>query len=981
MRSTDSRAAWAGLPVVAKRGTTNSRLTRRSHGCLDGRYQAFLLSAIKRILRAWPDRCRGPPMIQPEPTTIAGYRIETLLGRGGMGAVYRALDTRLNRPVALKLLAPELVTDPSFRERFAAESRIAASLDHPHIVPIYEAGETDGILFIAMRYVEGADLETLVRRDGPLTPARAVQLLAGIAEALEAAHERGLVHRDVKPANILVAAGPHATEHAYLTDFGLTKRLEGGQNLTMSGQIVGSVDYLAPEQIEGRPSGASADVYSLGCVLYAVLTAQPPYPRDDQVATLYAHLQAPAPKPSEVDPALRPFDPIIAKGLAKDPADRYPSAAELIEAATAAIGDRVGLGRPTNASPLPLTIGSTLDRYRIEAPVGRGGMGTVYRAVDLDLGRPVALRVLDEHLTGDPSFSSRFLAEARMAASLDHPNILPIYRAGEEDGRLFIAMRFVADPDLATILDRERRLDPLRAVGIIGQVATALDAAHAAGLVHRDVKPANILLANLPGSAVEHAYLADLGLSGAAPGGPDVTRPGQFGRTPGYVAPEQIVGGTLDGRADVYALACVFFACLTGTPAYWQTSDIETVLAQVHSPIPSLRESGLELPSTVLEGLEAVIGRATATDPDARYATASAFAIAAAQALARRSRLESISEHLPSAASRVARYASSLIGTRHYVSDARARREQPAARFAVPLAIVGMALSVAIALFGLATGKLAAPRALQFVFEVGAYSACGAIAWRRRPTNRVGPLVLAVGLASLLRVHQVFTDGALHAISIASLGLSEVLLAWVLLAFPSGRLGGRAEHLTVRAAIAIWATFAGLELLTHDNRLDGPLCLGCQPNPFQIVPGADEAVFTAGTGALGLAGLVLLILIARRWLRATRTARRGLVPVIFGGTVAVIGIVARSVTLTGGTEALVEVTYVLEVLIPLALLVGFLRAKIARGAIADLIVELGSGPTPVRIEQALRRMLHDPSIYVVTWWRPWMGTSTETAVE
>jgi non-specific serine/threonine protein kinase len=274
-------------------------------------------------------------MTLPAGTILAAYAIERLLGRGGMGEVYLATHEGLGRKVALKLLAPELAADERFRERFIAESRLAASLDHPHIVPIYEAGETDGRLFLAMRYVEGSDLGGLLE-PGPLAPDRAIGLLAGIAAALDAAHDRGLVHRDVKPGNVLVARTARGLEHAYLGDFGLVKQLGSEAGFTRSGQLVGSVDYVAPEQIEGRPIDGRADVYSLACVLYTCLAGGPPYPRETEVATLWAHVQADPPLLAAADPALGPYDPVIGKGMAKDPADRYPTAGELLAAARAA---------------------------------------------------------------------------------------------------------------------------------------------------------------------------------------------------------------------------------------------------------------------------------------------------------------------------------------------------------------------------------------------------------------------------------------------------------------------------------------------------------------------------------------------------------------------------------------------------------------------------------------------------------------------
>ncbi len=266
-------------------------------------------------------------------TELGGYRIERLLGRGGMGEVYLAEQLGLHRRVALKLLAPALADERHFRERFVRESELAAALDHPNIVPIYEAGEVDGRLFLAMRYVDGPSLEAVLG-EGPLTVERTLAILGGIAAALDAAHGTGLVHRDVKPANILLAAG---SEHPYLADFGLTKHATYGGGLTAPGQLVGSADYVAPEQIEGRSVDGRADVYALACVLYACLAGEPPYRRDSELATLWAHVQAERPRLSAVRPELAALDPVIARGMATDPDGRYGSAGELTRAASDAL--------------------------------------------------------------------------------------------------------------------------------------------------------------------------------------------------------------------------------------------------------------------------------------------------------------------------------------------------------------------------------------------------------------------------------------------------------------------------------------------------------------------------------------------------------------------------------------------------------------------------------------------------------------------
>ena len=273
-------------------------------------------------------------------TELAGYRIERLLGRGGMGVVYLADDLGLKRPVALKLLSTELAADESFRERFLAESELAASIDHPNIVPIYEAGDADGHLFIAMRYVDGNDLKERLRR-GPLSAAQAVGLLAQVAGALDAAHALGLVHRDVKPSNVLIAsgAGRDGEDHAYLADFGLTRRLSEGRALAEDGQLMGTIDYVAPEQIAGKEIDGRADVYSLGCLLFECLAGEAPFARESDVAVLFAHLDEPPPALTDKRPELpAAVDPVIVTALAKNPDERFQTCRELVTAARRALG-------------------------------------------------------------------------------------------------------------------------------------------------------------------------------------------------------------------------------------------------------------------------------------------------------------------------------------------------------------------------------------------------------------------------------------------------------------------------------------------------------------------------------------------------------------------------------------------------------------------------------------------------------------------
>ncbi len=312
--------------------------------------------------RTRPD---APPGTGPEDMVgrqIAGYRVESEIGRGGMAVVYCAKDLRLERRVALKLLAPELARNDTFRDRFTHESRVAAAIDHPHIVPVYEAGEADGVLYIAMLYVAGQDLQAHLRREGPLPLPTASRIAGQVASALDAAHANNLVHRDVKPGNMLVAQGTDSEhpEHVYLTDFGLTKKSLSLTGFTRVGQVVGTPEYLAPEQISGKPVDGRCDVYSLACVVFEMLTGAPPFRRDDDMALLYAHQFDPPPRLSELRPGLPPeVDDVLATALAKAPEDRFDSCLAFVTALRRAAqagggGDgEDGGGVTTTAPPEP----------------------------------------------------------------------------------------------------------------------------------------------------------------------------------------------------------------------------------------------------------------------------------------------------------------------------------------------------------------------------------------------------------------------------------------------------------------------------------------------------------------------------------------------------------------------------------------------------------------------------------------------------
>ena len=280
----------------------------------------------------------GLPLVGDE---FAGYRVRAVLGRGGMSVVYQAENLRLSSVIALKVLAPELASDDVFRARFLEESRIAASLNHPNVIPIYDMGSQDDLLYIAMRYVSGTDMRQMIKKRGRILPATALFLIGQAARALDAAHRKGLVHRDVKPGNLLIERGSDDADpdHVYLADFGITKHAMSRSGLTSTGQFLGTIDYVAPEQIRGTSVLGLADQYSLGCVLYECLTGRVPFEKDLDAAIIWAHVEETPTMPTVLRPELPPeIDQVFGRVLAKRPDERYGSCREFVEAARMALG-------------------------------------------------------------------------------------------------------------------------------------------------------------------------------------------------------------------------------------------------------------------------------------------------------------------------------------------------------------------------------------------------------------------------------------------------------------------------------------------------------------------------------------------------------------------------------------------------------------------------------------------------------------------
>jgi len=284
-------------------------------------------------------------------TMFGPYELRSLIGVGGMGEVYRAYDTVKDRMVAVKLLRAEMAADPCFQERFRRESRVAARLQEPHIIPVHDWGDIGGVLYIDMRLVEGTNLKDVLRQHGPLDPGRAAPIITQVASALDAAHADGLVHRDIKPENVLLTSN----DFAYLVDFGIA-HAGGDSGLTMTGAAIGSCAYMAPERFTGGQVGPRVDVYALACLLHECLTGRPPFPVSDLGQLMSAHMLSPPPRPSVARHGLHPgFDNVIARGMAKKPAARFPSAGDLAGAATAAAAAPPSASRADPHRPPPAT--------------------------------------------------------------------------------------------------------------------------------------------------------------------------------------------------------------------------------------------------------------------------------------------------------------------------------------------------------------------------------------------------------------------------------------------------------------------------------------------------------------------------------------------------------------------------------------------------------------------------------------------------
>jgi serine/threonine protein kinase len=525
------------------------------------------------------------------------YRIIDEVGRGSVATVYLAKHLTENRVVALKVIHPELAREQDFARRFRREAKLLIKLESPHAVKVLDYGSDGGVDFIALEYVEGRTLKDVLNEEGQLGVERTLDVIRQVTQCLADSHEKGITHRDIRPANLMLTADGVVK----VMDFGIA----WGADLTrlMATGVLGSPHYLSPEQTEGE-ADIRSDIYSLGVTLFEMLAGERPYEGESAAEIVLKHLQEPVPSLRELDEGIpTEVDELVRKCLAKDPANRFQTPLDLIEGINEAWGK--GLMTPGMEDALS---GQTLGQYRLMERLGRGGMATVYKAYQPSLDRYVAVKVLPQYFAHDPEFAARFEREAKAIAKLDHPNILPVYDYGRAKNITYIVMKYVEAGTLKKKLGEPLSLDTV--VDIISQVAGALDHAHKQGVVHRDVKPSNVLM-----DAEGWALLADFGLARMVEATVQLTKTGVGVGTPAYMSPEQGQGIGVNARSDVYSLGVMLYEMLTGRVPYEAETPMAVVIKHITAPLPLPRQMNPTIP----EEVERVVLKALAKAPQDRY--------------------------------------------------------------------------------------------------------------------------------------------------------------------------------------------------------------------------------------------------------------------------------------------------------------------------------------------------------------------------
>ena len=536
------------------------------------------------------------------------YRVLDAIGDDRLATSYLARDQTQNGMVVLKIIRAELGADDSLLDGLRNQAEKLGSLVSPQAVKILDCGRAEAGLYAVFEYAGEKKLADLLRPGGRLSVEQTLDVARQVGLCLLDAHAHGLVHGDLRPANILMLGEGQLK----LVGFGLAQALDLGQLL--AGRVLEEEEYDAPELAAGAALDARADLFALGVTLFEMLTAQRP-PRADHLPD--------AGRPSRLRPELPPgLDDLVARCLASDPLDRPQSAAEFLEGVDESLRAIAAAARRGLVGIEDALTGHMLGAYRLVDKLGRGGMATVYKAYEPALDRYVAVKVLPQQFAQDAEFLARFRREAKAIARLNHPNIVPVFNFGEEGELAYIVMRYVEGGTLKNLLGRP--MPPARAARLALPVARALSYAHRQGVVHRDVKPANVLLAE-----GDWPLLSDFGLARMMGSSVQLTQTGVGVGTPVYMSPEQGQGLAVDGRSDVYSLGIVLYEMLTGQVPFQADTPLAIVLKHISAPLPMPRQVNPGIP----ESLERIILKATAKDPTHRYQSADELVEALDQAL------------------------------------------------------------------------------------------------------------------------------------------------------------------------------------------------------------------------------------------------------------------------------------------------------------------------------------------------------------
>jgi serine/threonine protein kinase/tetratricopeptide (TPR) repeat protein len=542
--------------------------------------------------------------------TLAGrYEILKMLGEGGMGTVYKAKDRELDRLVALKVIRPEYANHPETIRRFKQELILARQVTHRNVIRIFDLGIADSFKFITMDYVEGRDLSKILSDKGKFSVSDGCEIVRQICSGLEAAHSEGVVHRDLKPQNIML----DAQGRVFLMDFGLARSMEL-VGMTRTGALIGTPTYMSPEQARGEKADVRTDVFALGVIFYELLTGKRPYKDEPMMATLVRRTKELATPPSQVDSVIpEPISDIVMKCLQIKTDLRYQSAEEILRDLNLILPAQSSSGQSASMlGPQAFSSGSFFGpRYRIESLLGEGGMGKVYKAQDGELRRTVALKLVRPELASDPSSMDRLKQEILLASKVSHKNILRIHDLGDVGGLKFISMAFVDGRDLHQIISAEGKLPVPRAVRITRQLCLALEAAHSEGVIHRDLKPQNVLV-----DQEDQVFVSDFGLAKSLEVHASMmTSTGEVNGTPRYMSPEQVESGPVDHRSDLYSLGLILYEMVTADLPFQSDSVLQAMYQRVTQSPKNPKALNPDLPDYLVN----IIMRCLEKDPAQRY--------------------------------------------------------------------------------------------------------------------------------------------------------------------------------------------------------------------------------------------------------------------------------------------------------------------------------------------------------------------------